>query len=55
MLAAQEVHIEIVRALLAANADPRIAAHDGFTALDDAKRSNHTAIIALLEARLAEV
>ena len=54
-LAAQEGHIEVVRALLAANADPRIAAHNGGTALFVAKAMNHTAIAALLEARLAEL
>ena len=48
-------HIDVVRALLAGNADPRIVALDSTTALDDAKRNKHTAIVALLEARLAEL
>ena len=52
--------IYIVRALLAAGADPRLAITEagpanGYTALDLAKVMSHTAIIALLEARLAEL
>ena len=53
MAAARFGRIEVVRALLAANADPRIVAHNGLTALDAAKVKNHPAIVALLEARLA--
>jgi ankyrin repeat protein len=55
MLAAQFGHIEVVRALLAANADPLIVSHNGATALSVAKALNHTAIAALLETRLAEL
>ena len=60
MAATTKDHIDIVRALLAAGADPRIAFTEagplnGVTALDGAKEGNHTAIIALLEARLAEL
>ena len=55
MLAAKNGHIEVVRALLAANADPRIVTHNGHTALSLAKAKNHPAIAALLEARLAEL
>ena len=60
MLAANEDRIDIVRALLAAGADPLIAITEagpfnGSTALDVAKALNHSAIIALLEARLAEL
>jgi ankyrin repeat protein len=54
-LASQEGQLQAVRSLLLAGADPRLAAHDGTTALDDAKRNKHTAIVALLEARLAEL
>ena len=55
MMAAMSGHIEVVRALLAANADPRIVSHNGATALSLAKHFNHPAIAALLEARLAEL
>ena len=60
MAAASCGHIEVVRALLAAGADPRIAVtaagpYNGTTALDAAKTNNHTATAALLEARLAEL
>ena len=60
MMAASSGHIDIVRALLAAGADPRIAVTEagpfyGYTALDAAKAANHPAMIALLEARLAEL
>ena len=48
-------HLQAVRSLLLAGADPRHAAHDCTTALDDAKRCKHTVIIALLEARLTEL
>ena len=41
--------------LLAANADPRIIASNGRTALILAEAFNHPAIVALLEARLAEL
>ena len=55
MLAAQNGHIEVVRALFVANADPRIVALNGHTALSAAKAMNHPAIAALLKARLAEL
>jgi ankyrin repeat protein len=60
MAATTKEHIDIVRALLAAGADPRFALTAagplyGATALDYAKAMNHPAIIALLEARLAEL
>ena len=59
MVAASCGHIDIVRALLAAGADPRIAVTvagslNGKTALNAAKAGKHTAIIALLEAKLVE-
>ena len=54
-LASQEGQLQAVRSLLLAGADPRLAAHDGTTALDDAKRNKHNDIVALLEARLAEL
>ena len=47
-----------MRALFAAGADPRIVITGPFygnTALDVAKEMKHSAIIALLEARLAEL
>jgi ankyrin repeat protein len=60
MMATARGHIDIVRALLAAGADPLIAITEagpfnGSTALNVAKALNHSAIIALLEARLAEL
>ena len=54
-IASQEGHLKAVRSLLLAKADPRLAAHDGNTALDYAKHNKHTAIVALLEAHLAEL
>ena len=53
--ASQAGQLQAVRSLLLAGADPRLAAHDGTTALDAAKRNKHIAIVALLEARLAEL
>jgi ankyrin repeat protein len=55
MIAAIQGFVDVVRSLLAAGADPRTAKHDGLTALDLALRFNHTAIAALLEAKIAEL
>ena len=62
MVAARFDRIDVVRALLAAVADPRMAVTVpgpgygyGYTALDAAKEQNHPTIIGLLEARLAEL
>jgi type VI secretion system protein ImpK len=49
MMAAQDGHIEVVRALLAANSDPRIVFLNFHTALSLAKAFNHHAIAALLD------
>ena len=54
-MASQKGHIDVVRSLLAAGADPRRADHHGFTALDVAKEKKHTQIVALLEAKIAEL
>jgi ankyrin repeat protein len=54
-LASQGGQLQATRSLLLAGADPRLAAHDRATALDDAKRNKHNDIVALLEARLAEL
>jgi hypothetical protein len=45
----------VVRSLLAAGADPRIAMHNGGTALDAAKQCKHPSVAALLKAKLAEL
>ena len=50
MVASQKGFVEIVRVLLAAGADPQ-----GYKALNLAKHFNHTAVVALLNARLAEL
>ena len=55
IMASQLGHIDVVRSLLAAGADPRHAVHNGFTALDSAKHNKHTQIVALLEAKIAEL
>ena len=47
--------VETVRVLLAAGGDPRLTATQGRAALIAAKRSNHPAVVALLEARFAEL
>jgi len=47
--------VETVRLLLAADVDPRISDQSVRTALALAKQLNHTAVVALLEARLAEL
>jgi ankyrin repeat protein len=49
-MASQNGHIDVVRSLLAAGADPRLARRNGFTALDAAKHKKHTQSVALLEA-----
>ena len=54
-MAAWNGRIEVVRSLLAANADSRIVSSTGTSTLSDAKRKNHPAIAGLLEARLAEL
>ena len=54
-MASQQGHIDVVRSLLAAGADPRLALHNGFTALGVAKLSKHPQIVALLEAKIAEL
>jgi ankyrin repeat protein len=54
-MVSQYGHIDVVRSLLAAGADPRLAVHNGFTALDAAKHKKHTQIVALLEAKIAEL
>jgi ankyrin repeat protein len=55
IMASHQGHIDVVRSLLAAGADPRLAIHNGFTALDIAKDSKHPQIVALLEAKIAEL
>ena len=55
MVASLGGFVEIVRLLLAAGADPRISDTRGRSALIMAKHFNHTAVVALLEARLAEL
>ena len=55
MLASGRGNFEAVVTLLLAKADPCLALHDGRTALYAAKRNKHTAVIALLEARIAEL
>ena len=54
-LASQEGFVETVRLLLAAGADPGYSDTQGRSALIMAKHFNHTAVVALLEARLAEL
>jgi ankyrin repeat protein len=54
-IASVEGHIDVVRSLLAAGADPRLATHDGFTALDAAKHFKHPQIVVLLKAKIAEL
>jgi len=54
-MASQNGHIDVVRSLLAAGADPPHADHNGFTALDIAKHYKHPQIVALLEAKIAEL
>jgi len=55
IMVSQEGRVDVVRSLLAAGADPRIAAHNGRTALDVAKQNKHPSVAALLEAKLAEL
>ena len=54
-MASQDGFVEIVRLLLAAGADTRLATFDDLTALSLAKHFNHPAVVALLEARLAQL
>jgi ankyrin repeat protein len=54
-MASQKGFAETVRVLLAAGADPRLSDTHGHSALIAAKHNNHTAVVALLEARLAEL
>ena len=44
---------ECLQLLLDAGADPRVADHEGWAALVYAKEFNHTAVVAMLEAKLA--
>jgi ankyrin repeat protein len=55
IMASQDGFVDVVRSLLAAGADPRIAMHNGRTALDFAKHFKHPSVAALLEAKLAEL
>ena len=55
VIAAVQGSVEVVQSLLAAGADPRTALHDGHTALGVALHLKHTAIAALLEAKIAEL
>ena len=48
-------HLQCVDVLLEAGADPRYANHKGKTALYAAKHFKHTQIVALLEAKIAEL
>lgn len=50
-MAAQEGHMEIVRALIEAGADVNLVAQDGCTPIDIAKRKGHAAIVRALRAR----
>ena len=54
-IASQLGHIDVVRSLLAAGADPRLTTHDGVTALVAANHGKHTQIVVLLEAKIAEL
>ena len=55
IVASQKGHTEVVRIMLAAGADPRIANHSGRTALAIAKHHKHPAVVKLLESRLLEL
>jgi serine/threonine-protein phosphatase 6 regulatory ankyrin repeat subunit B len=52
--ASQHGHIDVVRSLLATNADPLLTLHNGKTALDAANLKHHTQIVALIEANIAD-
>ena len=51
----QEGHIEVVRALIQADADVHHVANDGATALSLAKQNKHSEIVALLNERIAQL
>jgi len=53
--ATQVGSMAVVRSLLTAGADPRIAMNNGNTPLDIARASKNTQIVALLEAKIAEL
>ena len=54
MLASGMGYVQAVKVLLAAGADPRIARPEGGTALGFAQVNKHSAVISLLQAKLAE-
>ena len=54
-MASHQGHIDVVRSVLAAGADPRLARHNGTNALDAAKHFKHSQVVALLEAKIAEL
>jgi ankyrin repeat protein len=45
----------VTRLLLQAGADPLHRTNNGMTALDAATRNNHPEVVALLQARIAEL
>jgi ankyrin repeat protein len=54
-MACRQGFVDVVRSLLAAGADPRLALHNGFTPLAMAMHCNHPAVADLIETRLAEL
>ena len=48
-------HVQAVKVLLAAGADPRLVATNRGTALSGAQHNKHLAIVSLLQAKLAEL
>ena len=55
MMASHYGNTQSVRALLSAKANPLIETPTGATALSISRKCNYTAIIALLEARIADL
>jgi ankyrin repeat protein len=52
-IASQEGHLEVVRELISHGANPRLVTNSGATALSNATRDGHAAIVQLLTAALA--
>jgi hypothetical protein len=55
MFASAEGQVQTVKALLAAGADPRLTTPEGGTALGAALHQKRTAVVSLLQAKLAEL